>query len=401
VCGQLYQVNRPRGSVKLDCPKCGHLIVVNEADFQTDYREDGSIRFHDEATQTTRLLAGDGDERIRMSGEQLVDEADITEQQSQRQEDLELSKIYRDQLSVGGSRIATGFADDPSHKPPERSFAKDLLASFWFAGNMNNLYNILLTAVPWALLELMFVALWPSIFIVLILIPLIVVFAYIIQFYWLVLKVTASGEDEIPWFDTEFSLWYNVALPMFRLLFASILCSVPCLIAMRVMAPSLAASLIQGGLLAVGWFFWPITVTSVAIGETVLFARPDWLVRCTFAIGPIYMLAWLLSMLTLALWWSYSYLLEFIGLIPSDALRTLVSVIAMPLSAVVNIYFGYVLFRLLGLLYRHRRVRLERIWFHSEETEFFGHCPKCNYNLTGNVSGVCPECGEKINVVHG
>ena len=22
-----------------------------------------------------------------------------------------------------------------------------------------------------------------------------------------------------------------------------------------------------------------------------------------------------------------------------------------------------------------------------------GHCLKCGYNLTGNVSGVCPECG--------
>ena len=25
-----------------------------------------------------------------------------------------------------------------------------------------------------------------------------------------------------------------------------------------------------------------------------------------------------------------------------------------------------------------------------------GHCRKCDYNLTGNVSGVCPECGERI-----
>ena len=25
-----------------------------------------------------------------------------------------------------------------------------------------------------------------------------------------------------------------------------------------------------------------------------------------------------------------------------------------------------------------------------------GHCQKCGYNLTGNVSGVCPECGEKV-----
>ncbi len=25
-----------------------------------------------------------------------------------------------------------------------------------------------------------------------------------------------------------------------------------------------------------------------------------------------------------------------------------------------------------------------------------GHCLKCGYDLTGNVSGVCPECGTKI-----
>ncbi len=24
-----------------------------------------------------------------------------------------------------------------------------------------------------------------------------------------------------------------------------------------------------------------------------------------------------------------------------------------------------------------------------------GHCKKCGYNLTGNVSGICPECGTK------
>ena len=25
-----------------------------------------------------------------------------------------------------------------------------------------------------------------------------------------------------------------------------------------------------------------------------------------------------------------------------------------------------------------------------------GHCKKCGYDLTGNVSGVCPECGNRI-----
>lgn len=29
---------------------------------------------------------------------------------------------------------------------------------------------------------------------------------------------------------------------------------------------------------------------------------------------------------------------------------------------------------------------------------FRGHCPKCGYNLTGNTSGICPECGTPVAV---
>jgi hypothetical protein len=25
-----------------------------------------------------------------------------------------------------------------------------------------------------------------------------------------------------------------------------------------------------------------------------------------------------------------------------------------------------------------------------------GHCRECGYNLTGNVSGICPECGTPV-----
>lgn len=28
--------------------------------------------------------------------------------------------------------------------------------------------------------------------------------------------------------------------------------------------------------------------------------------------------------------------------------------------------------------------------------EEIGTCPYCGYNLTGNVSGVCPECGRPV-----
>ena len=28
-----------------------------------------------------------------------------------------------------------------------------------------------------------------------------------------------------------------------------------------------------------------------------------------------------------------------------------------------------------------------------------GHCQKCGYDLTGNDSGICPECGSKIGIM--
>ena len=41
------------------------------------------------------------------------------------------------------------------------------------------------------------------------------------------------------------------------------------------------------------------------------------------------------------------------------------------------------------------------LWWHRRERsarrdDGMPHCPKCDYNLTGNVSGICPECGTPI-----
>ena len=38
-------------------------------------------------------------------------------------------------------------------------------------------------------------------------------------------------------------------------------------------------------------------------------------------------------------------------------------------------------------------------WFfyrRSRRNRLIGHCPNCEYDLTGNTSGVCPECGERL-----
>jgi len=35
------------------------------------------------------------------------------------------------------------------------------------------------------------------------------------------------------------------------------------------------------------------------------------------------------------------------------------------------------------------------LWWRDRRRISPGHCQKCGYDLTGNVSGVCPECGGK------
>jgi hypothetical protein len=37
------------------------------------------------------------------------------------------------------------------------------------------------------------------------------------------------------------------------------------------------------------------------------------------------------------------------------------------------------------------------LWWRDRRRIRPGHCQECGYNLTGNVSGVCPECGERIS----
>ncbi len=37
------------------------------------------------------------------------------------------------------------------------------------------------------------------------------------------------------------------------------------------------------------------------------------------------------------------------------------------------------------------------LWYLEHHRTLPGHCQKCGYNLTGNMSGICPECGEKID----
>lgn len=52
----------------------------------------------------------------------------------------------------------------------------------------------------------------------------------------------------------------------------------------------------------------------------------------------------------------------------------------------VPLLYLFILFAFLPCLWA---LRVYRTWGVRK-----GHCPNCHYNLTGNLSGVCPECGK-------
>ena len=59
------------------------------------------------------------------------------------------------------------------------------------------------------------------------------------------------------------------------------------------------------------------------------------------------------------------------------------------IGAIVPSWFLVALFLMLPVLWRARQYRLAALVKR-------GACTKCGYNLTGNTSGVCPECGSPI-----
>ena len=56
------------------------------------------------------------------------------------------------------------------------------------------------------------------------------------------------------------------------------------------------------------------------------------------------------------------------------------------------LWVPFALTAILPALWVWRRLR-DRL---TRQADGMPHCPKCDYNLTGNVSGICPECGTPI-----
>lgn len=74
----------------------------------------------------------------------------------------------------------------------------------------------------------------------------------------------------------------------------------------------------------------------------------------------------------------FTYVVEWLG--------SFLNVAPNPLLMLVPLMLGYAIM-LLPACAAHAIVAFHR------QSKSVGHCPVCDYNLTGNVSGRCPECG--------
>lgn len=361
-CGKRYRIRNAAPGMNVICPACSRVITISRTDI--DAAEAGGAVL---PLCTDAKLLADAREgilldtsalRLAAKGARpgLTDTIRFTNEEA----------LLNQALSGRSTQHPTGYnvfapSAGPIDRIPRRSFAHDLLASFWFAGNSRNALNIALIAVCCFLLSvagsfavgplmgLRFVAI-------------IVVYAYLYQFLWIVMKDTAAGEDDIPWFDWEFDIYESFVLPfVWMFTITLILTVVPVGLVDWFTDPFPGREWLFLGALAAGWFFFPIAVMVVAIGNSIRALRPDHLIRALIAIGPWYLFAWPITMFVLAGWIILPFSMTLLGSVAGfSGILSSVSLwmVTQAAATVLNLYLGYVLFRMIGLLYRHFHHRL-------------------------------------------
>lgn len=349
-CGKRYRIRNARAGVTVTCPNCQRPITVTDADLRAAFVDARLIPLQPETTQPLEAIPLDhGELSLAPEGSR----PGLTGRRALGHEEAMLAAATHGRLTMGETYADMQPPAPPSDvrvlielEPGRRAFVHDLLASLYFAGIRRNALNVLVIALAcWLMASLQYVLIFFGPF-VLFMLPIYgIILLYTVQFYWSVLRMTAGGEDEIPWVQSDLSWWHDAFKPLAWIVLISALCSAPAIIVGWYGLPDIGGKLpTWWPALAAGWFFWPVAVMSSALGNTILFIRPDWLVRCIIGIGPVYLVAWVAVMLAVAGW------CVFLGF-------SIIWVWVPVLGFAVNLYFGYVVFRTLGLLFRHFRAR--------------------------------------------
>jgi hypothetical protein len=365
-CGKRFRIRHARPGSVVTCPNCGRSIGIRAADLLIAAAGEQLVPLQFEPAELREAIpVGDAELRPAPVGSR----PGLTGQTELDHNDALLTAALH-----GGPRLpsveddlAAGRAEQAGQAGPittaPAQFVEELLRSFSFAGQPHNARMVVATtlglALPLVIVEFLsggagFLVAVPSVSIVtaiLLLAVSAVVLACIARFYWRTLTTSAAGQDDIPITDSGWDVWDDALRPVLWLAVITALCAAPALAIARWAPGSVPHVAVQVAIAlaaCMGSLLWPVAVMSVAIGEHLLFLRPDWLVRCIVGIGWVYLVAWLQVAATAGA------LVGVVAYLPRAGPWPLLAQLACEVAGLgLVLYLGYVLFRTLGLLYRH------------------------------------------------
>lgn len=362
-CGKRFRIIHAQLGSVVHCPACNRPIPISMSDIRGAIEEQSLIPLQDEFAQPRLALLIDHgeltmapvDSTIGATGRMVENHEEALLVSAMRGWRYEGEKRRDRWRFFSGKRRGLSSILETPIRPVARPFMLDVAASFYFCGAAKNAINLLLTALACAFPAIVISMIgWG--FGVIFGILLLIAVAYACAFFWSILVQTALGEDEIPWVNNEYASFGAIVQPAFALLIAGGICSVPAIIAaMAIPAddPSRMVGIVVG--LAIGSVVWPGLMMAIAVGGFLMLLRPDWLVSTIVRIGPAYLVAWLAVVLSVGggIW--FSYMTELIsGQTTGSRWADLLISAGMGLGEfLLHFYFGYVMFRTLGLLYRH------------------------------------------------
>jgi hypothetical protein len=333
-CGRRYRVRNAREGAVVTCPACGRTITITRADLRCAEAGAQLIPLQPEQTELREAVPLDDavlwpappGSRPGLTGRRVFDHDEAL-----------LHAAMHPELSEPGEAAP---ACKPAGPALFSSFLYDLLSGLALCASVLNAMAVLAMAGMLILSSLVF-AYIPFFG----LISQGVLAAYLIAFFWHVMLVTADGQDELPLVWSDFSWWDDALRPLLYMVLLSVLI--------------LPAWIVLGGegpfyrpwlwwLVLPCSFIWPMAVLSVAVGRSLAFLRPDWLLLSIWRCRAPYVLVWLVFCAQFAQDYAVGAVTQRVSGVPL-AERWIVPAVAQ----VLQVYMGFVLFRGIGLLYRY------------------------------------------------
>ena len=357
-CGQRYRIRNASIGVSVLCPTCRRAITIADADLRAAWADARLRPIQEVDPSPLEAIPLDyGELRIAARGSK----PGLTGDEAYDHQEALMMRAMRGWSSLVGSddnEVALDGRAPLSERlaAPQRTrkFAADVLASLYFAGNARNAIIVLCSAIAACgflallLLPTTVVPAAQNVAHIIGGVSLGMILAYKLQFWNALLILTAEGREDVPWLG-GWSFVHEWLRPTFRVIIVTAVCLSPEW-AIDNFAPIDAPwrRVALGAAIVLGAWLWPMAMMSTTVGESLSYLRPDRLLRSIIAVGGSYWLAALIALIVNLAWHG-----AVIGVSELPRL-TMVFVFLAPFGIVLaSLYFGYVLFRTVGLLYRH------------------------------------------------